>query len=219
MDRGAWQATVHGTAELDTTEWLTLSFQEIEEDRGACCTAVCGVPKSQARLSDWTTNISIHIYNYKKKPNLSELFLLEILSLFIPILTELLIQNFFFLHMISTVSSVVFQSRSQVHVYVRITGQLTPSQDHVYVRPAHAGSLFLALRMLTLWGHEKLTTTKPFSATILTMCGCVCVCVCVPAPTCSEVLHGNTIRRQHWRIYSTARPRIPGAGRTRPYQR
>ena len=48
-------------------DWVTntFSFQEIE-DRGACCTAVCGVPKSQARLSDWTTNISIHIYNYKK---------------------------------------------------------------------------------------------------------------------------------------------------------
>ena len=27
MDRGAWQATVHGvTKSLDTTEWLTLSF-------------------------------------------------------------------------------------------------------------------------------------------------------------------------------------------------
>ena len=26
MDRGAWQATVHGATELDTTERLTLSF-------------------------------------------------------------------------------------------------------------------------------------------------------------------------------------------------
>ena len=29
MDRGAWQATVHGVAkELDKTEWLTLSFKK-----------------------------------------------------------------------------------------------------------------------------------------------------------------------------------------------
>ena len=29
MDRGTWQATVHGTAELDTTERLTLPFFHI----------------------------------------------------------------------------------------------------------------------------------------------------------------------------------------------
>ena len=47
----------------------------------------------------------------------------------------------------------------------------------------------------------------------------LCVCVCACAPTCSEVLHGNTIRRQRWRICSIVGPRIPGAGRARPYQR
>ena len=26
MDRGAWQATVHGVTELDMTEWLRLSL-------------------------------------------------------------------------------------------------------------------------------------------------------------------------------------------------
>ena len=26
MDRGAWQATLHGVAEWDMTEWLTLLF-------------------------------------------------------------------------------------------------------------------------------------------------------------------------------------------------
>ena len=29
MDRGAWQATVHGFAELDTAKWLTLSLSSI----------------------------------------------------------------------------------------------------------------------------------------------------------------------------------------------
>ena len=32
MDRGAWQATVHGVAELDMTEWLTLNYEEAWED-------------------------------------------------------------------------------------------------------------------------------------------------------------------------------------------
>ena len=32
MDRGAWQATVHTVAELDTTERLTLSLGNIKDD-------------------------------------------------------------------------------------------------------------------------------------------------------------------------------------------
>ena len=31
MDRGAWWATVHGIAELDTSEWLTLSILFIDK--------------------------------------------------------------------------------------------------------------------------------------------------------------------------------------------
>ena len=34
-------------------------LQEIVEDRGAWHTAVCGVPKGQTRLSDWTTTATI----------------------------------------------------------------------------------------------------------------------------------------------------------------
>ena len=30
MDRGVWQATVHGVTELDMTEWLTLSQNKME---------------------------------------------------------------------------------------------------------------------------------------------------------------------------------------------
>ena len=32
MDRGAWQATAHGVAELDMTERLTLNCEEAWED-------------------------------------------------------------------------------------------------------------------------------------------------------------------------------------------
>ena len=32
MDRGAWQATAHGVAELDMTERLTLNYEEAWED-------------------------------------------------------------------------------------------------------------------------------------------------------------------------------------------
>ena len=43
------------------TQWmLSLSkFQELVEDRGAWHVAVCGVAKSQTRLSDWTTTTTI----------------------------------------------------------------------------------------------------------------------------------------------------------------
>ena len=33
MDRGAWQATVHGVTELDTTVWLTFAFIQIQKER------------------------------------------------------------------------------------------------------------------------------------------------------------------------------------------
>ena len=44
--RGAWQTTVHGMAESDTAEWLTLPLQELVEDRGAWSVAVHGVARS-----------------------------------------------------------------------------------------------------------------------------------------------------------------------------
>ena len=31
MDRGAWQATVHGVAELDMTEWLSMHTQYVTQ--------------------------------------------------------------------------------------------------------------------------------------------------------------------------------------------
>ena len=104
--------------------------------------SVHGFPKSRAQLSDWTTNISIKIHNNNKK----SLWTVSSRNILFFTYTHWItqIQNFFFRHVISTVYAAVFQSRSQVHVCVRVTGQLTLS------------SLFLALHVLTFWGHEKL---------------------------------------------------------------
>ena len=42
MDRGSWWATVHGVAELDTTEWLTLTHTHTQVASRKGITLVCG---------------------------------------------------------------------------------------------------------------------------------------------------------------------------------
>ena len=65
MDRGAWWATVHGVAELDTTEAtygtpLQHSCLENPMDGGAWWAAVHGVTKSRTRLRDFTFTFHFH---------------------------------------------------------------------------------------------------------------------------------------------------------------
>ena len=75
-----WHGEIHGLhspwgcKKSDTTERLPLHFTskpprshswETVEDRGACCAAVCGVTKSQTRLTNWTT-IIIWFYTWSR---------------------------------------------------------------------------------------------------------------------------------------------------------